>query len=82
MSVMTLLIVLLVIALLGGIVPWAGFRGSPPPTVQPPQPGMLPQPQNPYWNGYAHGYGYGPYVPGGIGLILLIVIILVVVGGI
>jgi hypothetical protein len=43
---------------------------------------MLPQPQNPYWNGYAHGYGYGPYVPGGIGLILLIVIILVVVGGI
>lgn len=30
--------------------------------------------------GYGSGFGYGPVVPGGIGLILLILIVLVIFG--
>ena len=70
MSVATLLIVILVLALLGGAVPWGGYAVPPPA-----QPG---QPVPP--GGYFHGYGWGPVVPGGLGLVLVIVLILVLLG--
>lgn len=70
MSLGTILIIVLVLFLIGGSVPWQ--YGAAPPPAQPGQP--APQP------GYWHGYGYGPSVPGGAGLVLLIVLILVLFG--
>ena len=74
MSITVLLIVLLLLALIGGIVPWMGNTYSVPPQVPPGQPVPPVQPA------YLHGYGYGPFVPGAIGLILLVLIVLVVAG--
>lgn len=73
MTITTLLIILLLLALFGGIVPWRGYGSMPPaPGAVTPQQANDPR----LW----HGYGYGPYVPGGIGIIVLILIVLVVSG--
>lgn len=64
MSIVTLLVVLLIIAFIGGTVPFGGPV---------PAPGTPPRD---YW----HGYGFGPIVPGGIGLIVLVLVILLLLG--
>lgn len=61
----TLLILLLVVLLLGGIVPW----GVPNPA-----------PGDPRGLRFAHGYGYGPGVPGVLGLLLVVVVVLALLG--
>jgi hypothetical protein len=60
-----ILLVVLILVLFGGTVPWGPYPGNPS------APGA-----NPYW----HGYGFGPVVPGGLGFILIIVLILVLLG--
>jgi hypothetical protein len=64
-----ILIVFLLLFFVGGAVPgpWYGQRRVP---------GQPVTPAPAYW----HGYGGGPYVPGGIGLVLLILIVLLVMG--
>jgi hypothetical protein len=77
MTVPTLIIVLLVLFLLGGVVPWQ--YGSPAPPVAAPLPGQpvpTPAPAPGYW----HGYGYGPVLPGALGAIAIVLLILVVAG--
>jgi hypothetical protein len=68
MSIMTLLVVLLILVAVGGAAPWP--QGPVPPGTRPPPNGWGP------W----HGFGYGPFVPGGLGLIVLILVILLLVG--
>ncbi len=70
MPLTTFLIVVLLIFLIGGAVPW-GYPGNPAP-----QPGQPAPPAPGYW----HGYGFGPAVPGGIGLIVLVLVALLLIG--
>ncbi len=56
MSIVTILLIVLLILLLGGIAPWGNYAGP------------------------AHFYGGGPYLGGGLGLVLFIVLILILLG--
>lgn len=62
---LTILLVIVVIALLGGFYPWSG------PNVPPGQPAAPPR--------YYHGYGFGmPF--GALGVVIIIVLLLAVFG--
>lgn len=52
----TILVIILILALLGGVAPWG-----------------------PYPTG--HFYGGGPYIGGGLGLILIVLLIVLLLGG-
>lgn len=69
MNITTVLVVVLLVILLGGLVPWD--RGAPPPVAG------APTPMSPWYSGYGYGWGIG----GPIGLLLVIVLILAALGG-
>lgn len=71
---MTVLLVLLVLALIGGVVPFGPWAGPGP--ITGPVVGQ-PGPAAPY---VYHGYGFGPW--GGVGLIVVVVLLLVLLGGV
>lgn len=78
MPVSVLIFILLLFVLIGGAYPWGRYSAAPPPPQ--PGPGMPTTPEQRAYYGPWHGYGFGPFVPGGLGLVLVIIVVLALLG--